>query len=79
MSNSKERVLIRYWDGTEARVGETVLINETQQGIVREVVDTPEKMKDWALDEFGLMFDGVFYPERFLREYPVERVSRIVA
>ena len=35
---------------------------------MREIVDTPEKMKIWALDEFGLMFEGVFYPERFLRD-----------
>ena len=79
MSNSEERVVIRYWDGTEAQVGDTVVIDEKQRGVVREVVDTPEKMKAWALDEYGLMFDGVFYPERFLREYPVDLVSRAVA
>ena len=79
MNNSQERVVIRYSDGSEAQVGDTVLIDEKQRGVVREVVDTPEKMKGWALDEFGLMFDGVFYPERFLHEYPVELVSRAVA
>jgi hypothetical protein len=79
MRNSKERVVIRYSDGTEAQVGDTVLIDEKQQGVVREIIDTPEKMKIWALDEFGLMFDGVFYPERFLHEYPVELVSRATA
>ena len=77
--STPERVIIRYEDGTEARVGDVVVIDETQRGVVREVVDTPEKMKTWALDEFGLMFDGVFYPERFLHEYPVELVSRTVA
>ena len=76
MSDSRERVVVRYWDGTEAQVGDRVTIDETQQGIVRDVVDTQEKMKKWGLDEFGLMFDCVFYPERFLREYPVELVSR---
>ena len=79
MSNSEQRIVIRYWDGTEAQVGDTVIIDEQQRGVVREVVDTPEKMKAWALDEYGLMFDGVFYPERFLREYPVDLVSRAVA
>lgn len=74
-----KRVIIRYWDGTEAQAGDVVLIDEKQQGVVRDVVDTPEKMKCLALDEYGLMFDGVFYPERFLREYPVELVSRPVA
>jgi hypothetical protein len=74
-----ERVIIRYWDGTEAQVGDTVLIDETQRGVVREVIDTPEKRKPWDLDEYGLMFDGVFYPERFLREYPVDLISRAVA
>lgn len=78
MSDSQQRVVIRYWDGTEAQVGDTVIIDETQRGVVREVIDTPEKMQSWALDEYGLMFDGVFYPERFLREYPVDLVSRAV-
>jgi hypothetical protein len=40
-----ERVIIRYSDGTEARIGDTVLIDEKQRGVMREVVDTPEKMK----------------------------------
>jgi hypothetical protein len=79
MSNSKERVVIRYSDGTEAQVGDTVLIDEKQRGVVREVVDTPEKMESWALDEFGLMFDGLFLPQRFLHEYPVELISRVAA
>jgi hypothetical protein len=79
MSNSEERVILRYWNGTEAQVGDTVIIDETQQGVVCEVIDTPDKMKAWALDEYGLMFDGVYYPERFLREYPVELVSRATA
>jgi len=79
MSDSQQRVVIRYWDGTEAKVGDTVVIDERQRGVVREVVDTPEKMQMWALDEYGLMFDGVFYPERFLREFPINLVSRAVA
>ena len=74
--NIQERVIIRYSDGTEARIGDTVVIDEIQRGIVRDVVDTVEVMKLWGLDEYGLMFDGVFYPERFLREYPVDLVSR---
>jgi hypothetical protein len=56
-----------------------VLIDETLQGLVREVIDTPQKRKRWDLDEYGLMFDGVFYRERFLREYPVDLISRAVA
>ena len=76
MSDFQKRVVIQYWDGTEARVGDTVLIDGTQRGVVREVIDTADKMKAWALDEYGLMFDGVFYPERFLREFPVELISR---
>ncbi len=79
MSNSRERVVIRYLDGTEAQVGDTVLIDEKQRGVVREVIDTTEKMQAWDLDEFGLMFEGVFYSERFLHEYPAELVSRAVA
>ena len=33
MSESKERVVIRYSDGTEAQVGDTVLIDETERGL----------------------------------------------
>jgi hypothetical protein len=65
--------------GSEAHVGDTVIIDETQRGSVRDVTDTREKMRKWGLDEFGLMFDRVFYPERFLREFPVDLVSRAVA
>ena len=72
-------LIIRYSDGTEAKVGDTVLIDEKQQGVVLEIVDTKEKMKRWDLNEYGLMFDRVFYPERFLREYPVDIISRAVA
>lgn len=76
MSHSDEPVVIRYWDGRQAVVGDTVIIDDTQRGVVREVVDTQEKMRRWGLDEYGLMFDRVFYPERFLHEYPVDLVSR---
>jgi hypothetical protein len=79
MSNPEERVVLRYWDGAEAQVGDTVTIDEREQGVVRDVVDTEEKKRRWGLDEYGLMFDRVFYPERFLREYPVELVSRAEA
>ena len=79
MSDSEERVVIRYCDGTEAMVGDTVIIDESQRGVVRHVIDTQDKMRRWGLDEYGLMFEGVFYPERFLREYPVDLVSRAAA
>jgi hypothetical protein len=69
-------MIIRYWEGEEARVGDTVLIDGRQRGVVREVVDTREKMMQWGLDEFGLMFEGVFYPQRFLREFPIDLISR---
>lgn len=79
MGEPRQRVVIRYSDGTEAQVGDTVTIDETQRGVVLDVVDTREKLRHWDLDEYGLMFDGVFYPERFLREYPVDLVSRAAA
>ena len=81
MSNSTDRVVIRYWDGTEAQIGDTVLLvdEKNQRGVVRDVVDTPEKMRDWALDEFGLMVGCLFLPERYLRDFPVELISRAAA
>ena len=71
-----ESVTIRYWDGQEARVGDLVRIDEIQEGVVRELIDTLEKQAAWSLDEFGLMFDGVFYPVRFMREFPIELITR---
>lgn len=79
MSTHAERAIIRYWDGSEAQNGDTVLVDEDWQGVVREVVDTRDKRNSWGLDEFGLMLDQAFLPERFLRDYPVELISRAAA
>lgn len=76
MDNSKETVVIRYFDGTAAQLGDTVLVDEDWQGVVRDIVDTKEKMVNWNLAEYGLMVDQRFLPERFLREFPVDLVSR---
>jgi hypothetical protein len=74
-----DRVIICYSDGTEAQVGDTVLVDEDWRGVVRDVVDTKDKLTSWNLDEYGLMVDQRFLPERFLHDYPVDLVSRPVA
>ena len=76
MDNSREIVVIRYFDGTVAQLGDTVLVDEEWQGVVRDVVDTKDKMANWGLTEYGLMVDQRFLPERFLREFPVDLVLR---
>jgi hypothetical protein len=71
-----ERVIIRYWDGREAQVDDAVVIDESSRAVVRHVLDTLEKSKRWGLDEYGLKFDRVFCSESFLREHPVDLISR---
>ena len=84
MNDSTDRVVLRYWDKTESQIGDTVRVDEDWQGVVTDLVDTPEKMKAWALDEYGFFVVETggarfFLPERFLHEYPVDLVSRPVA
>jgi hypothetical protein len=77
--------MIKYPDGTEARVGDRVsLSHDADSGVVTEVFDSLEKAETWNLDKTGLMIESVatgltFYPERSLDEDEIRFVSRVVA
>jgi hypothetical protein len=76
--------MIKYTDGTEARVGDSVrLTHDTDSGTVTAVLDSVELADSWNLDEIGLMIDCAatgltFYPARFSDE-DIRFVSRSVA
>jgi len=76
--------MLKYTDGTEARVGDRVrLAHDTDSGVVSAVIDSVELADSWNLDETGLMIDCgatglTFYPARFLDE-DIRFVSRVVA
>jgi hypothetical protein len=46
--------MITYASGTEARDGDHVNLDDAP-GVVEQVIDTPERMADWGLDQAGLM------------------------
>jgi hypothetical protein len=76
--------MIKYPDGTEARVGDTVsLSHETDRGVVRHVLDSIEFAKLWNPPEIGLMVDSTasgltFYPIHSLDRDEIRFVSRVV-
>jgi uncharacterized protein (DUF779 family) len=77
--------MIKYPDGTEARVGDRVsLSHDTDRGEVREVFASVEQAEAWNLKETGLMIDSVatgltFYPTHSLDADEIRFVSRSVA
>lgn len=85
MSDRTQQIVIRYWDGTEAQVGDTVIIDETQSGIVRDVVNNEEKMGKWGLMSSGwcllaystLRGSYVSFQLISCREAPVNKVPTV--
>ena len=77
--------MIKYPDGTEARVGDSVsLSHETDSGVVRHILDSVELAKSWSLEEIGLMIDSratglTFYPIHSLDRDEIRFISRVVA
>ena len=59
---------MEYVTGVEMKVGDLVLIeNGKTQGVVHSVVQTDEEMRDWNVDEVGVLiksapFGLVFWP-----------------
>ena len=80
-----ERRMIKYFDGTEARVGDRVILSHNaDNGVVSDVVDSLEKADAWNLEETGLMIESIatgltFYPEHSLDEDEIRFVSRVAA
>ena len=48
--------MICYVDGSEVRGGDRVDY-DGWQAVVHEVIDTPEKSREWGLKEQGVMFE----------------------
>jgi hypothetical protein len=74
--------MIKYPDGTEARVGDSVsLSHDSDRGVVRHILDTVEQAKSWNLQETGLMIDSTatgmtFYPVHSLDRDEIRFISR---
>jgi hypothetical protein len=77
--------MIKYPDGIEARVGDSVsLSHDTDRGVVRHILDSVELAKLWNLAEIGLMIDSTatgltFYPIYSLDRDEIRFISRVVA
>ena len=77
--------MIKYPDGIEARVGDSVsLSHDTDRGVVRHVLDSIELVELWNLEEMGLMIDSTatgltFYPIHSLDRDEIRFISRGVA
>ncbi|HEX8310230.1 MAG TPA: hypothetical protein VF614_02860 [Chthoniobacteraceae bacterium] len=77
--------MITYPDGSEVRVGDSVeLHHRTYTGIVRHIIDSPNEIKAWNLEEAGVMIDTsygglVFHPRSDLTSEEILFVSRAVA
>ena len=75
-------VQIKYPDGTEAKIGDAVLLaHGAHTGTVQDVVDTVEKQNLWGLSEFGLMIDTsyaglTFEPVDAIVEGEIELVQK---
>ena len=77
--------MIKYPDGVEARVGDSVsLSHDTDCGVVRHILDSVELAESWNLAEIGLMIDSkatglTFYPIHSLDRDEIRFISRVVA
>lgn len=77
--------MIRYPDGSEARVGDAVaLAHGAHMGTVTNVIESVGDLAAWDLDEPGLMINtsyagAVFYPAGGLTEDEIALVSRTPA
>ena len=75
--------MISYPDGTEIRPGHFVLLHHrTYTGVVHQVIETPEEIASWELEEAGLIIDTsyggfVFYPARSLTDGEVVAVQTV--
>jgi hypothetical protein len=53
---------MNYPDGTQARVGDSVLLDHgNNPGVVYDVIDTAERRQHWGVEESGLMIESPTY------------------
>jgi hypothetical protein len=74
--------MIAYQDGTEMKVGDSVLIERGRTpGVILELIDSVSEQRDSNVDEPGVMiksppFGLVFIPASMFAEHPVVLVER---
>jgi hypothetical protein len=65
--------MIRYIDNTPANVGDTILIdNGERTGRVVAIVQDEMHMREWGVDEPGLMVESDYYGMLFV---PADQIS----
>jgi hypothetical protein len=74
--------MISYADGTDMKVGDSVLIEEGQTpGIIHDLIESAKDMRNWNVNEAGAMIESapfglVFLPVSTLGDDPIIFVSR---
>lgn len=74
--------MLTYLDGTEMRVGDSVLIeHETTPGTITEIIESVSKQKEWNVDEAGVMLESppfglLFLPVSTFSDDPIVLVRR---
>lgn len=77
--------MIAYQDGTEMKVGDSVLIEDGgTPGVITELIESVSEQNEWNVDEPGVMiksppFGLVFIPVSTFKEDPVVLVQRLKA
>ena len=74
--------MITYQDGTEMRVGDSVLIeHETVPGTITEIIESASRQKEWNVGEAGIMIESppfglLFLPVSTFAHDPIVLVHR---
>lgn len=74
--------MISYEDGTEMKVGDSVLIEEGRTpGVITHIIESTAKQSEWNVQEPGVIikpppFGLVFIPTATFKEDPVLLVQR---
>jgi hypothetical protein len=74
--------MIQYVDGQEACVGDKVLIDNGERiGIVDDVIDNDSKLREWGVEQPGLMIKSDYYgllfrPVDCLEDDEISLISR---
>jgi hypothetical protein len=74
--------MITYQDGTEMKVGDSVLIeHETIPGTISEIIESSSSQREWNVEEAGVMlksppFGLLFLPVSTFEHDPIVLVRR---
>lgn len=65
--------MIRYPDGTEVKKGDQVLL-DGELSTVKSVIDSQGTLKEWGLDEHGLMLANASHGLVFIADWAPEEL-----